>query len=175
MLFCNNDQLGLWHGFCIFRHKRTDMKLTLSQENVRTKTIQTIRRVLVKKYVLNILIIALLFISNIALGQESNPTVPQFLETSQFCQDCLTDATVEKSHKTIATKELSSEELDRIIGEGPASFIFQNDNQSKKRSLAEVILWDEISKRRNASIASSIALKSGGSLMHGVQVNGVIK
>jgi hypothetical protein len=125
------------------------------------------------KSVLSILMITLLSGSNIALGQENNLNCPQFITTIGYSEICSVETTAEGFRKSIAAKELSSEELDQIIGEGPASFLINNDNQA--RILAEVILWDEILKQRSVSMSGSIALESEGSLMHGIQMNGIFK
>lgn len=125
------------------------------------------------KSILSILVIILFSGSNIALGQDRDLNCPKFLEIISYSETCLVEATGDGFRKSIAAKELSSEELDQIIGEGPARFLTSSDNQTT--ILAEVLLWDEILKQRSVSMSGSTALRSGGTSMHGIQVNGIFK
>jgi hypothetical protein len=69
-------------------------------------------------------------------------------------------------------KELSSEELDLIIGEGSENFLTLNDNQT---DLPWIILWDEISQQKNTSTNRGVELTSSSSFMNGIKENGIYK
>jgi len=121
------------------------------------------------KSILIILMTTLLSGSSIALGQESYLN-SQYINHSETCS---ANAMTQGRKISIAAKELSSEELDRIVGEGFGSFLTPDENQTGY--LATIILWDEALKKGNACLSDGIELTTGGCSMHGVRVNGIIR
>lgn len=120
------------------------------------------------KSFLSIVVITLLFGANIALGQENNPTGPSFyITTNKGDTNSFLNAVAVT--KTSVLQKLSSEELDQIIGKGVGDILTAtNDHIS---SVPWIILWDEISKQRNASAGGNIEVISNGSFMNGVRMN----
>jgi hypothetical protein len=128
--------------------------------------------VVMKRSFLSILMIALFFGMSIALGQESSPDRPRFYQTIGYIETDQADAITDGLGTSVSPKELTSEELDQIFGEGLGGFLTANENQTG--SPPWVILWDEILNQRNASMEGSIELTSGNSFMNSIQVNNIL-
>lgn len=125
------------------------------------------------KIILIVPIIILFSCWNISLGQENN--MFQSVSTINYSEkNSVTLA--ERPERPVALihlKELSSEELDLITGEGSENFLTFNDNQINH--LTWIILWDEIPNQKNASTNGSIELTSSGGFMNGIRENGIFK
>jgi hypothetical protein len=129
--------------------------------------------VIMIKIILIVPIIILFSCWNISLGQENNKF--QSVSTSNYSEkNSVTLA--ERPERPVALihlKELSSEELELITGEGSENFLTFNDNQINH--LTWIILWDEIPNQKNASTNGSIELTSSGGFMNGIRENGIFK
>jgi hypothetical protein len=124
------------------------------------------------KLILGIIIVILFSGVNITSGQENNNF--QSVSTT-LCSDKNFIDWAGRPEKPLALnhmKELSSEELDLIIGEGSENFLTLNDNQT---DLPWIILWDEISQQKNTSTNRGVELTSSSSFMNGIKENGIYK
>jgi len=126
------------------------------------------------KSFLSILLTTLLLGANIALSQEKNSAGFQILiPINQGYTDSFAAVSAVGEQKLVALQELSSEELDQIIGEGFGDLLATNNDQVN--SVPWIILWDDIAKQRNGSAVDVITLTSCGSFMNGIQISGIDK